>query len=292
MTASSQIPVCQPPVRETRRPHLSVPSGSVDCHTHVFDSSYPLSPRRGYTPPDSTLADLLAMHAQLGIERVVFTQPSVYETDNSAILDAMAEISDRARAVVAVDLTLSDEELADLDSRGVRGVRLNLDNVGGMPIAHNQIPVLAGRIARLGWHLEFLFAGPDLPELAPLLGSLEVPVSIGHFGYMPASEGIGFPPFKLLLDLVREGNTWVKLSAPNRLGVGDLPPWEAVVPMAEALIEAGPHRMLWATDWPHPNKFGDQPNDADLLDQLALWAPDPELRRLILVDNPVALYRF
>ncbi len=288
----SEIPVCLPPVRDTRRPALAVPPGSVDCHTHIFDSRYPLVPVRGYTPPDSTLADLLAMHAQLGIERVVFTQPSVYGTDNSAILDAMAEIPNRARAVVALDLSVADDELADLDRRGVRGVRLNLDNVGGMPVTEDDIPLLAERIAPLGWHLEFLFAGHDLPRLVPLLAELEVPVVIGHFGYMPAREGIDHPPFRALAHLVEQGNTWVKLSAPNRLGVGDLPPWEAVIPLARALCETKPERMLWATDWPHPNKYHHQPNDADLLDQLALWAPDPELRKRILVDNPVALYRF
>ena len=235
---------------------------------------------------------MLAMHAQLGIQRVVFTQPSVYGIDNSAILDAMDMIPQRARAVVALDMCVTDEELVALDERGVRGVRLNLDNKGGMPISMDDVPVLAERIRELGWHLEFLFSAPDLVELAPLLRSLSVPVSIGHFGYMPASEGTGFGPFKMLCELVGEGNTWIKLSGPNRLGVGDLPPWHQVVPMAEALIEANPNRMLWATDWPHPNKFGEQPNDADLIEQLDRWAADADLQRRILVDNPATLYRF
>lgn len=271
---------------------METPAGAADCHTHVFDSRYPLVPERGYTPPDSTLDDMLHMHSQIGIERVVFTQPSVYGTDNSAILDAMGEIPERARAVAALDPAVTDDELADLDGRGVRGVRLNLDNVGGMPMELSDVPTLASRMTEIGWHLEFLFTGSDLPELAPLLRSLPCPVSIGHFGYMPATAGVSHPPFQTLLELVREGRTWVKLSAPNRLGVGDLPPWDEVVPMAHALIEARPDRMLWATDWPHPNRYGDQPDDADLIEQLELWAPDPELRRQILVDNPVALYRF
>ena len=288
----SEIPVCQPPVRETRRSTMTTPPGATDCHTHVFESRYPMIPNRGYTPPDSNLADLLAMHTQIGIERVVFTQPSIYGIDNSAILSAMDRIPDRARAVVAIYLSLSDEELASLDQRGVRGVRLNLDNVGGMPIELHEIPKLAGRIAELGWHIEFLFAGQHLPELLPTLRAVQVPISIGHFGYMPASEGVGYPPFQSLVELVKEGNTWMKLSGPNRLGVGDLPPWDAVVPMARSLIEANPERMLWASDWPHPNKFVDMPNDADLIEQLALWAPDPALRTRILVDNPASLYRF
>lgn len=288
----TDVPTCLPPVRDTRRARLAVPPGSVDCHTHVFVSGYPLSPNRGYDPPDSTLEDMLTMHARLGIERVVFTQPSVYGTDNSAILDAMAEIPDRARAVVAIDPSVTDDELADMDRRGVRGVRLNLDNKGGMPMPLEDVPRMADRISELGWHLEFLFAGGDLPELVDLLRSLSVPISIGHFAYMPASEGVGFPPFQTLLELAREGNTWIKLSGPNRLGVGDLPPWDEVVPLAQALIEANPDRMLWATDWPHPNKYEVQPNDADLLEQLELWAPDPAMRARILVDNPRRLYRF
>lgn len=288
----AEIPTCFPPNRNPRRADLSVPTGSVDTHTHVFYSRYPLSPARGYTPPDSTLEDMLHMHSQLGIERVVFTQPSVYGTDNSAILDAMAAIPDRARAVIAVDMGVTDAELATFDGLGARGVRLNLDNKGGMPIALNEVPELAARIRDLGWHLEFLFAAEELPDLAGLFRSLEVPISIGHFGYMPAAEGVSFPPFQLLLELVREGNTWVKLSGPNRLRVGELPPWPEVPPLAHALIEAGPDRMLWATDWPHPNKFNPLPNDADLIEQLELWAPDPGMRRRILVDNPERLYGF
>ena len=235
---------------------------------------------------------MLHMHDRLGIERVVLTQPSVYGTDNSAILEAISSIPQQAKAVVAVNLSISDQQLATLENKGVRGVRLNLDNSGGMPITFEEIPKLAERISPLGWHLEFLFAGSDLVELISLLRNLPVPISIGHFGYMPATEGTAYPPFQLLLELVREGNTWIKLSAPNRLGVGDLPPWNEVVPMARALIEAAPNRMLWATDWPHPNKYDNQPNDADLLEQLEKWAPDPALRHRILVENPVTLYRF
>jgi 2-pyrone-4,6-dicarboxylate lactonase len=271
---------------------MAVPPGSVDCHTHVFVDGYPLSPRRGYDPPESNLDHLTAMHSTLGIDRVVLTQPSAYGTDNSAILDAVGRMPDRARAVVAVSADVSDAELTSLHERGARGVRLNLDNVGGMPMELGQVPELARRVADLGWHVEFLFAGRDLPDLLPLIRSLEAPVSIGHFGYMPATEGADHPPFRALVQLVAEGNTWVKLSAPNRLGIGDLPPWPEVIPMAHALIAANPERMLWGTDWPHPNKFVAQPNDADLLEQLELWAPEAETRTRILVTNPESLYDF
>ena len=288
----TDVPTCLAPVRDTRQVTMEVPAGAVDCHTHLFEDKYPLSPNRGYNPPESNLDHMLAMHGALGVERVVFTQPSVYGTDNSAILDGMAALGDKARAVVAIDGSESDDQLAEWDTQGVRGIRLNLDNVGGMPVTLDQVPDLARRVDELGWHLEFLFPGPSLTDLAPMLRQLATPISIGHFSYMPASEGIEYPPFQLLLELVREGNTWIKLSGPNRLGVGDLPPWPEVVPLAHALIEANPDRMLWATDWPHPNKYVVQPNDADLIEQLELWAPDPEMRRRILVDNPETLYRF
>ncbi|MGH8949496.1 MAG: amidohydrolase family protein, partial [Acidimicrobiia bacterium] len=211
-------------MRDTRRANLTVPAGSVDSHTHVFLSDYPMIPGRGYNPPQSTLEDMLAMHAMLGIDRVVLTQPSVYGTDNSAILDAVERIPDQARAVVAIPGDVSDGELESLHARGARGIRLNLDNVGGMPVELDEVPGLVKRIGALGWHVEFLFQGHELPDLLPLIRSLDAPVSIGHFAYMPAAEGVGYPPFQTLLDLIAEGNTWVKLSAPNRLEVGDLPP--------------------------------------------------------------------
>lgn len=288
----TEVPLCSPPDRNPRRPELETPPGAVDCHTHIFHSRYPLSPARGYTPVDSTLAEMLHMHRQLGVARVVFVQPSVYGIDNSAILDALAQVPDRGRAVVALDLDTSDDEIARLDDIGVRGIRLNLADKGGMPIPVDEIDTLAQRIRDLGWHLEFLFVPNDLADLAIRLRSLPVPVAIGHFGYVEAAHGIDYPPFRILLDLVAEGNTWIKLSAPYRLGVGDLPPWNEVVPLAQTLIATNPARMLWATDWPHPNKYGAVPNDADLIDQLARWAPDPELQRQILVDNPVGFYRF
>jgi predicted TIM-barrel fold metal-dependent hydrolase len=161
-----------------------------------------------------------------------------------------------------------------------------------MPIAMEEVPAMAARIADLGWHLEFLFLGEHLPDLVSLFQSLPVPVSIGHFAYMPAAAGVDFAPFRLLLGLMEEGNTWVKLSGPNRLRIGDLPPWPEAVPLAHALIEARPDRLVWASDWPHPNKYEAIPNDADMIEQLELWAPDAEMRKRILVDNPETLYRF
>jgi 2-pyrone-4,6-dicarboxylate lactonase len=293
---SGEIKDCLPPVRTPRRPNIVLPKGSVDTHVHVFEPGYGLSPGRGYNPPDSTLADLRHLHATLGVERVVFTQPSIYGTDNSAILDAMAALNaatpNRARAVVAITMDISDDELAALDTSGVRGVRLNTDNKGGMPIEMNAIPELAARIAPFGWHIEFLFPGKDIIELMPVFTGLEIPMSIGHFAYQPATAGVAAPGFRALLELMRRGNTWMKISGANRVSATDLPPYDDVKPLAHALIEAAPERIMWGTDWPHPNKYVANPNDGDLVDAFADWVSDDRMRRKIMVDTPAAFYRF
>ena len=228
--------------------------------------------------------------------RVVFTQPSPYGVDNSALMDGMAALNGatpgRARAVIACTLDISDHELADFDSAGVRGVRLNTDNKGGMPVEIDQLPELAARIAPFGWHFEFLFPGRDILDLMPVFEALQVPMSIAHFAYQPAAAGISAPGFQALLALVRAGNTWIKISGANRVSETDLPPYDDVKPMAEALIEAAPDRIMWGTDWPHPNKYEANPNDADLVNAFADWVGDDDMRRKIMVETPAAFYRF
>lgn len=287
---------CLPPERNPRRPRTRLPKGAVDTHVHVFESRYPLSAARGYNPPPSTLEDLRHLHATLGIERVVFTQPSVYGTDNSAILDGVkalnSETPNRARAVVALDMSFTDQQLAQLDACGVRGVRLNTDNKGGMPVAFDDIPELSARIRPFHWHLEFLFPGKDILELMPVFTSLTVPMSIAHFAYQPAAAGVSARGFQALVELAQRGNTWIKISGANRVSRGDLPPYDDVQPMAHALIAAAPERIMWGTDWPHPNKYIANPNDADLVDAFGDWVTDQAMRRKIMVDTPAAFYRF
>ena len=294
---TSDIRDCLPPVRTPRKPTIALPAGSVDTHVHVFEHArYKMSPARGYNPPDSTLADLKHLHATLGVDRVVFTQPSTYGTDNSAILDGMTalnkETPNRARCVVAITMDISDEELAALDKAGARGVRLNTDNKGGMPVEMHDIPKLEARIAPLGWHFEWLFPGEDIVDLMPVLTSVKIPMSIGHFAYQPATAGIAAPGFRALFELMRRGNTWIKISGANRVSATDLPPYDDVKPMAHALIEAAPERIMWGTDWPHPNKYVVNPNDGDLVDAFGDWVTDEGIRRKIMVETPAAFYRF
>jgi 2-pyrone-4,6-dicarboxylate lactonase len=295
-TENPGIRDCIPPDRNPKKPGITLPKGSIDCHVHVFEKKYWHNPNRGYNPPDSTLADLKHLHKTLGIDRVVFSQPSTYGTDNSAILDGMAalnaETPNRARGVIACGLEITDKELEDLDKKGIRGIRLNTDNKGGMPIEFSQIPELEARIKGLGWHLEFLFPGKDIIELMPILTSIKVPVSIAHFAYQPAKDTINAPGFKALIELMKRGNCWMKISGANRVSETDLPPYDDVTPMARALIEAAPDHIVWGSDWPHPNKYVVNPNDGDLIDWFGIWVPDEAMRKRIMVDNPAKFYRF
>ncbi len=293
---SSDIKSCIPPDRNPRKPGVRLPAGTIDTHVHVFEDRYPLSPARGYNPPESPLADLKHLHDTLGVDRVVFTQPSPYGVDNSAIMEGVAalnaETPGRARAIIACTLDITDRELADFDAKGVRGVRLNTDNKGGMPFGMDRIPDLAQRIAPFGWHIEFLFPGRDILDLMPIFEALTVPMSIAHFAYQPATAGVSAPGFQALLALVKAGNTWIKISGANRVSETDLPPYDDVKPMARALIEAAPDRIVWGTDWPHPNKYEVNPNDGDLVDAFGDWVGDEAMRQKIMVDTPAAFYRF
>ncbi len=293
---SDQIRDCIAPVRNPRKPNTKLPKGAIDTHVHIFENRYPLSPERGYNPPESTLADLRHLHDTLGVDRVVFTQPSIYGVDNAAILEGVAalnaETPNRARAVLAVNGDITDTELAEFDAQGARGIRLNTDNKGGMPVEFDDLQALAERVAPFDWHFEWLFPGEEIIELMPVFQSLKIPMSIGHFAYQPATAGISSRGFQALLSLVKDGNTWIKISGANRVSQTDLPPYDDVKPMAQALIEAAPDRVMWGTDWPHPNKYEVNPNDGDLVDAFGDWVADETMRQKIMVTTPAALFRF
>lgn len=294
---STVIKDCLPPDRNPKKPGIVLPKGAIDCHVHVFvQSKYKMNPDRGYNPPDSTLDDLKHLHKTLGVDRVVFTQPSTYGTDNSAIFDGMnalnKETPNRARCVVAITMDITDAELAALDKAGARGVRLNTDNKGGMPIAFSQMGELEARIKPFGWHVEWLFPGKDMLSLMPVFEKMTVPMSIGHFAYQPATAGVRAPGFQALLELMKRGNTWMKISGANRVSATDLPPYDDVKPLAHALIAAAPERIMWGTDWPHPNKYLANPNDGDLVDAFGDWVSDEAMRRKIMVETPAKFYRF
>jgi len=293
--ANDQRP-CPPPDTNPHPPNFDVPRGAVDTHAHIFGpaAKYPYQENRSYTPPDLPLSQLRAMHRTLGIDRLVLVHASVHGADNSIILDALATDPKSLRAVAAMTEETTDRELAGMRDAGVRGVRVNLVDRGGMPfrslaaLAH-----AAERIRNLGLHLELLVHVESFAELRELTKTICVPMSVGHIGYTKAAAGgLDHPGFGEFLAMLRDGFFWVKLTGPYRISARAKFPYDDVTAMAKAVIAAAPDRVVWGSDWPHVMVATEMPNDGDLLDALAAWAPDPVQRNRILVDNPARLYGF
>jgi predicted TIM-barrel fold metal-dependent hydrolase len=292
---ATEPPLCAGPDPVPRRPKIKLPPLSCDCHAHICGpkSKFPYSPKRIYTPPDTLLPAYLEMLGILGVKRAVLIQPSVYGTDNRAMLEAMAEAGDRFRGVAVVDETVTDAELEKMHAAGVRGVRVNVVDVaedrGVIPMA--PLRRLAERIKPLGWHVEFLMHADEFPDLDAQFADFPVNIVLGHLGYMRTDKGPGTPGFQAMLRLMRAGRCWVKLTGPYRISPDEMP-YPDVTPYAHALIDAAPDRVIWGTDWPHVIVKSAMPNDGALCDLLPDWVPDEEIRRKVLVDNPAKLYDF
>jgi 2-pyrone-4,6-dicarboxylate lactonase len=294
--SEDRYPACQGPDPKPTRVKFAIPPGTIDSHAHIFgtEPQYPWSTGRGYTPPEATLEAYLALHKALGgIDRAVLTQPSVYGTDNSCMLDVVDRMDGKFRAIVAVDASVTDKQLEAYHARGARGARVNIVDKGGNPFADiRAVRAFTERLKPLGWHLELLVHVHEFPDLRATFNSMAVPVSFGHLGYMKTDKGIDHPGFREFLDLLRDGNAWVKLTGTYRITMRDRTPYDDVTPFARALIAANEDRIVWGTDWPHPAIKGNMPNDGALMDHLADWAPDAAVRRKVLVDNAEALYGF
>ncbi|MBN8940142.1 MAG: amidohydrolase family protein [Rhizobiales bacterium] len=293
--SDTEIPACAAYDPSPHQPKWRAPAKACDAHAHVFGpvERYAYSPRRGYTPPDALLSAYQHLHAVLGVERAVLTQPSVYGIDNRAILDVVATDPGRYRAVVAVGRDVTDAELKAFAKAGATGIRINLVDKGGMPFdSWSDFEAVAGRIADLGWHVEFLVHVHSFDDLVPKLARLPVDSVIGHMGYMPTREGSANPAWQRFLDHVAGGRCWVKLTGPYRITGAATTPYADVVPFARALVAARPDRIVWGTDWPHPAAKIAMPNDTDLFDALLDWVPDAAERHAVLVDNPARLYGF
>lgn len=282
---------CLPASPVAHPPRVRAPAGSCDCHFHVFGDPrlYPFSMPRDYTPPQAPLEAWQNMAGVLGLERMVIVQPSVYGIDNTCTLDALKTVgSKKARAVVVLNNEVSDHELERLDGCGVRGVRFNLVNTGGLtPDLMNS---LAHRIAPLGWHLQFYVDGRQLPEIGTMIEKLATPVVIDHMGQVRRDSPTYDEELAALLRLMSNGKTWVKLCGYRASTLTY--PYDDVAPLARALIDAAPERCVWGTDWPHPGLQSGMPDDGALLDLLSTWAPSTALRDQILVRNPARLYGF
>jgi 2-pyrone-4,6-dicarboxylate lactonase len=273
--------------------------GSCDTHFHVFGppERYPYrDPHLRYDPPLAPLEDYLRLARALGLERFVFVQPSAYDRDNACMLDAMRAIEAPCRGIVDVDENVPDAELARLHALGVRGVRVNVRPIhppeaGLAASLAPRIERLEARSRELGWHLDFLLPGWLTGELMPRLAKLKVDFTLAHMGLFPALEGPQQAGFKKLLHLLRnaESHCFVKLTGVYR--ISQAPGFADAAPMARALIEAAPDRVIWGTDYPHLS-FADKVSSVELFDLLVRWAPDEATRRKILVDNPAKLFGF
>jgi len=288
------IPTCKAPDPNTRKPEYRPPPGACDAHCHIFGpgSRYPYAADRTYTPPDAPLARFKELQATLGLERAVLVNASCHGTDNTVIVDAIAQSGGKYRGVANADDSFTERDFDSLHRAGLRAVRFNfVKHLGGMPDMDEFHRIIA-RIQPFGWHVDLHFDAGDLLEHAELLRKLPVPFIIDHMGRVPTKAGLDQPPFLQLLEVARNNERcWVKISGAERISsLG--PPFTDAVPFAQALIKAAPDRILWGTDWPHPNIAKHMPNDGDLVDLMPLFAADAATQKRILVDNPHRLYGF
>jgi D-galactarolactone isomerase len=273
-----------------RAPRLKAPPGTCDTHLHFYSSMYPALPGT-FSPADATVEDYRQMMSWLGIARAVVVQPNAYSDDNRLTMQSVAALGDCARAVVVVKPEVSDEELDRLSTAGARGIRFMALHGGTLGL--DLLGEMTARVIPFGWHAVVQLDGRELPAHEARLADLRCPFVIDHIGKFLEPVGVDHPAFKTLLRLVETGRCWVKLSAAYETSKSGPPDYADVGRLARELIRAAPERMLWASNWPHPqgDKLG-YPDDAGLLDLLLDWAPDDAARAKILVANPAELYGF
>ena len=275
----------------TKAPRMRAPPGACDCHAHVFGdpTRFPFVQERGYTPAEAPPKQYRRMLDTLGIERAVIVQPSVYGNDNSCTLDAVAQLGrSTTRAVVMFDATVTDAELEDFQRRGVRGVRFNAFSKERAPL--DQMEQIAARISPLGWHIQTYATPALLRALRPTILRLPVPVVIDHMGQVPADAPANHPDVELVLDLLKAGQTWIKLT-PYRVSAAGHP-YTDTAALARAMLRQAPDRCIWGSDWPHPALTDYMPDDGDLFDLLCDCVSGEEELKKVLVSNPARLYGF
>ncbi|MDP2298153.1 MAG: amidohydrolase family protein [Pseudolabrys sp.] len=274
-------------------PQLVFPPGACDAHVHVFGPRrrFPFAEGRGYTPADATKEMLFALHARLGIQHCVIVQPACHGTDNAVTEDAIAASGKSYRGVALVTTDISDAELKRLDDAGLCGARFHYMKHLGKGASIKEVIAFGKRLADFGWHLELHMEAALIADLAPAIHRSPAPVVIDHMGRIDASLGLDQAPLRALRGLLQDRNVWVKVSGADR-STRQGPPYADAVPLARALVEEFSDRVVWGTDWPHPNHQGPTPDDGVLVDLLSDIAPTPALLQALMVDNPQRLYRF
>lgn len=282
------------------KPRFKVPPGSVDAHCHVFGpgARFPFAPERKYTPCDASWEQLFALRDHLGFDRNVIVQATCHGADNRALVDALQRSGGKARGVATVKRGVTDSELKSMNAAGVRGVRFNFVKRLVDFTPKEELLEIAARIAPLGWHVVIYFEAQDLPELWDFFTSLPTTVVVDHMGRPDVKKPLDGPEFGLFLKFMHEHeNVWSKVSCPERLSSsgppaldGEQNAYRDVVPFARKVVETFPDRVLWGTDWPHPNLKDHMPDDGLLVDFIPHIAVTPELQKKLLVDNPMRLY--
>jgi predicted TIM-barrel fold metal-dependent hydrolase len=273
-----------------RKPAFKLPPLATDAHCHVFGPGnvFPYAPNRRYTPEDAPKEMLKALHDHLGLTRAVIVQASCHGSDNRAMLDALAWQPALYRGVAIIDGNTPPTDIPVMHRAGVRGARFNfVKHLGGSPDMAVFENVLR-RIKPLGWHVVLHVDAPDIVPLSDMMRKLTLPFVIDHMGRVPAKDGVDQQPLEALLDLAKLDRCWIKVSGSERI---DMPPYDKAVPIARKIVEASPDRVLWGTDFPHPNSTHDA-DEADLVDLLPKIAPDAGLQKKLLVDNPAKLYGY
>ena len=286
-------PTIAPPDPHPKQPSLKLPPLACDSHFHVFGphAKFPYAPDRTFTPADAPKEDLFRLHAFLGFERGVFVQSSCHGSDHAALLDLLAAGQGRYRGVALLKPSTKDAEVERLDEAGVRGVRLNFYFPHlGQPMPRKEMLDVIDKVSPYGWHIAFHVGGHGILELYEFITSIEAPIVIDHIGRIDVGEGLHGKTFSVLRRLLDRGNVWVKLSGTDRISKQAYPYADAV-PFARNLAAHAPERVVWGTDWPHPNHNA-VPNDGELVDLIAEIAPDAKTRQRMLVDNPARLFGF
>jgi 2-pyrone-4,6-dicarboxylate lactonase len=283
-----------PPHSNPSKPVFRLPPRTCDSHVHIYGPAarFPYAPDRPYDTEDTPIERLEALHRLLGVERTVLVQAIVHRTDNSAILDAIARAPTLRRGVALVKPDISIGELRTLHAQGVRGVRYNFMPHLGQSADLDEVRAVAHRIAALGWHVQVHVNASHLIALRDFLESLPVPFVIDHMGRTMVEEGLDQQPLADLLDVLRHERAWVKISGAERISAGlskHVPPYGDAVPFVQRILETAGDRVVWGTDWPHPN-VREIPDDGKLVDLLPLYSNDPAVLARVLVDNPDRLY--
>ncbi len=277
---------------DPKTPDFILPKGAVDAHCHVFGpgAEFPFAPERKYTPCDAGKDQLYALRDHLGFERNVVVQATCHGKDNRAMMDACRSAGGRARGIASVGADITEADIHDMHEAGVRGVRFNFVKRLVDATPKETFVAIADKIVPFGWHIVVYFEAPDLEELEPFLKQLPTTIVVDHMGRPDVSKDVDHPSFQHFIRLMEENdNIWSKVTCPERLTMAG-PPYDDVAPFCAEIVRRFPDRVLWGTDWPHPNMKSHMPDDGALVDFIPKIAPTPELQQKLLVDNPMRLY--